>query len=79
MLFRSASGALDDASSFNSGDDISRELDALSSTSDVEAELARLKAGSASAPQAIEAGDGDILSSADEEPVRRESGEGGQS
>lgn len=74
-----ASGALDDASSFNSGDDISRELDALSSTSDVEAELARLKAGPTSAPQAIEAGDGDILSSADDEPVRRESGEGGQS
>ena len=34
------------------GDDISRELDAMSSQSDVEAELARLK--SAAAPQAIE-------------------------
>ena len=42
-----ASGALDDASQLNAGDDISRELDALSSGSDVEAELARLKAGAA--------------------------------
>ena len=49
-----ASGALDDASQLNAGDDITRELDALSSGSDVEAELARLKAGNAP-PQAIEA------------------------
>jgi phage shock protein A len=48
-----ASGALDDASSLNNGDDISRELEAMSSQSDVEAELARLKGGSA-APPAIE-------------------------
>ncbi|HEX6151366.1 PspA/IM30 family protein [Nocardioides sp.] len=55
-----ASGALDDVSQPGGGDDIARELDALSSDSDVEAELARLKAGSQ--PQAIEAGDeGDIL------------------
>jgi phage shock protein A len=40
-----ASGALDDASSLNRGDDISRELDALSSQSEVESELAALKAG----------------------------------
>ena len=40
-----ASGALDDASAINRGDDISRELDALSSQSDVEAELAALKGG----------------------------------
>ncbi len=40
-----ASGALDDASSMNRGDDISRELDAMSSQSDVESELAALKAG----------------------------------
>ena len=40
-----ASGALDDASSLNAGDDISRELEAMSSQSDVESELARLKAG----------------------------------
>jgi phage shock protein A len=45
-----ASGALDDASSLNRGDDISRELDALSSQSDVESELAALKGGSAAKP-----------------------------
>ncbi|MGA9748211.1 MAG: PspA/IM30 family protein [Nocardioides sp.] len=52
-----ASGALDDASAIGQGDDISRELDALSSTSDVETELAALKAGSTPAPQAIEGSD----------------------
>ena len=46
-----ASGALDDATAVNRGDDIARELDALSSQSDVEAELAALKSGgSASRP-----------------------------
>jgi phage shock protein A len=63
-----ASGALDDASSTNRGDDISRELDAMSSQSDVELELARMKGLSApKGPDAIEgsaAGD-DILA---EEP-----------
>jgi phage shock protein A len=56
-----ASGALDDVTQPGGSDDISRELDALSSGSDVEAELARLKASSQ--PQAIEAADdgGDIL------------------
>ncbi|MGH3509553.1 MAG: PspA/IM30 family protein, partial [Nocardioidaceae bacterium] len=48
-----ASGALDDASSLNQGDDISRELQAMSSQSDVERELAELKAKSGGA---IEAG-----------------------
>jgi phage shock protein A len=43
-----ASGALDDASSLNRGDDITRELEQMSSQSDVEAELAALK-GSSSA------------------------------
>src|SRR6187551_2230353 len=38
-----ASGALDDASQINAGDDISRELDAMSSQADVEAELVALK------------------------------------
>ena len=51
-----ASGALDDASSINRGDDISRELEALSSQSDVESELATLKAGT-TGPQALEQGD----------------------
>jgi len=50
-----ASGALDDVSSTNSGDDIARELDAMSSRSDVESELARLKG--APQPDALEAGD----------------------
>ena len=52
-----ASGALDDVTALNSGDDISRELQALSSQSDVEAELARMK-GELPTPaptQAIEA------------------------
>src|ERR687889_626038 len=40
-----ASGALDDATQVNRGEDIARELDALSSQPDVEAELAALKAG----------------------------------
>ena len=48
-----ASGALDDASSINRGDDISRELDSMSAQSDVEAELAALKG--CSTPQAIDA------------------------
>ena len=51
-----ASGALDDASAINSGDDITRELEAMSSQSDVEAELARAQGGSAPASrEAIEA------------------------
>ena len=56
-----ASGALEDASSAGSGDDIARELETMSSQADVEAELARLKGGSA--PQAIEPAEdgGDIL------------------
>ena len=68
-----ASGALDDASQLNAGDDITRELDALSSGSDVEAELARLKA--ASSPQAIESSEtgGGIL--ADEPETVRAEGE----
>ncbi len=74
-----ASGALDDATSLNRGDDIARELDALSSASDVDAELARLKGLSApSAPQAIEgnqgnAGNGDPLDA----QIARETNEGG--
>jgi phage shock protein A len=55
-----ASGVLDDVSQVNAGDDIARELDAMSSQSDVESELARLKGSSA--PQAIENNDeSDIL------------------
>jgi phage shock protein A len=52
-----ASGALEDASAINAGDDISRELEQMSSASDVELELARLKGLSApAAPDALEAG-----------------------
>src|SRR6476660_3196843 len=47
-----ASGALEDVSATSPGDDIARELDSMSSEADVEAELARLKAGAQ--PQAIE-------------------------
>ncbi len=50
-----SSGALDDASSINRGDDITRELESMSSQADVEAELAALRGGSG--PQAIDAGD----------------------
>ena len=38
-----ASGALDDASQLNAGDDITRELESMSSQADVEAELMQLK------------------------------------
>ena len=68
-----ASGALDDASAINSGDDITRELESMSSQADVEAELARLKGLSAPAqPEAIEAApaEGGIL---DAEPAKQES------
>ena len=51
-----SSGALDDASQLGQGDDIARELEAMSSNSDVESELAALKAGGSgtAAPPAIE-------------------------
>jgi phage shock protein A len=72
-----ASGALEDATAVNAGDDIARELEAMSSQSDVEAELARLKG--ATQPQAIEGGD--ILDESAEQqstqqPVKRETNEG---
>jgi len=69
-----ASGALEDVSAPQGGDDIARELDAMSSQSDVEAELARLKAGSQ--PQAIEPGQdgGEILRAENQ----KDAAEGGQ-
>jgi phage shock protein A len=75
-----ASGALEDASSLNRGDDISRELDAMSSQADVEAELAKLKGVSAPAqPDAIEAGgSGGILTDSPEtvgEPAEKKDGQ----
>ncbi|MDN4160687.1 PspA/IM30 family protein [Nocardioides abyssi] len=73
-----ASGALDDASSLNRGDDIARELEAMSSQSDVEAELARMKGLNApSRPDAIESGaTGDDILVAEPEKVERPREEG---
>jgi phage shock protein A len=70
-----ASGALEDVSAPGRGDDIARELDSMSSEADVEAELARLKAGAQ--PQAIEGAEsgGAILEA---EPERKTT-EGGAS
>jgi phage shock protein A len=73
-----ASGALDDVSSLSRGDDISRELDAMSSQSDVESELAALKAGaSGGGTQALEQGDTAPPAQVEATPViepRREEG-----
>ena len=65
-----AYGALDDASSLGQGDDIARELEAMSKDSDVEAELAALKAGSSAPQSAIEAGE--APAALQEEPRREE-------
>jgi phage shock protein A len=73
-----ASGALDDASAIGQGDDIARELESLSSQSDVEAELAALKAGSTSAPQAIEGSDTTPDAQPVAEPVAEERKENDQ-
>ena len=54
-----ASGALEDVTVPGGGDDIARELDALSSASDVEAELAALKAGRA--PELQAPAEGEII------------------
>ncbi len=76
-----ASGALDDASAIGQGDDISRELEAMSSGSDVEAELAALKSGSS--PQALEGSDStpdaQPVAEAAAEPVSEERKEQGSS
>ena len=68
-----ASGALDDVTAINSGDDITRELEAMSSGPDVEAELAALKASTAKSPDALEAGE---PSTEDELQARRKKEEG---
>ncbi|HEU5035906.1 MAG TPA: PspA/IM30 family protein [Nocardioides sp.] len=63
-----ASGALEDVTG-HAGDDIARELEAMSSQADVEAELAALKSGKTPPPpQAIEASEdgGDILATEQE-------------
>ena len=67
-----ASGALDDVTASGPNDDITRELDSMSSTSDVEAELARLRAPAA--PEAIESAEdgGDILKAQPQAETRSE-------
>ncbi len=73
-----ASGALDDVTATSNGDDIARELDALSSQADVEAELAALKSGgSPAATPAIEAAEdgGDILAAEPQETTLEKSPE----
>src|SRR5689334_4135592 len=57
-----ASGALEDVTG-GGGDDIARELEAMSSQADVEAELAALKGGATPPPQALEPAEdgGDIV------------------
>jgi len=73
-----ASGALDDFSSSAKGDDIQRELDSLSSTSDVELELARMKGAlPAGAPaKSIEAAPGTPAAAQAEQPVAEPRPEG---
>ena len=71
-----ASGALEDVSAPHGGDDIARELDSMSSQADVEAELARLKAGSQ--PQAIDAGGGRRATSCKAEPQKNTTEGGAQ-
>ena len=66
-----SSGALDDASQVSGGDDIARELAAMSSQSDVEAELAALKAGTTN-QGALESGN--VTPSAEETAPTHEEG-----
>lgn len=66
-----ASGVLDDVSSVNRGDDIARELEAMSSQADVEAELARLKSGTAPGSLAAPSPSGE-LGAAQAEQVREQ-------
>lgn len=68
-----ASGALDDVTALNKGDDIARELEAMSSASDVEAELARLKGEALPPAQQTEAIEGGPILDAveDAQPVEK--------
>ncbi len=68
-----ASGALDDVTSPSGQDDISRELDAMSSTSDVELELAQMKQQvGAGAEQPKEIDPSDPASAAEAQQQKRE-------
>jgi phage shock protein A len=71
-----ASGALDDATAIGHGDDIARELESMSSQSDVEAELAALKAKSA--PPSLEAADSTPPAELTAEPQQQAQKEEGQ-
>ncbi|HSE07735.1 MAG TPA: PspA/IM30 family protein [Nocardioidaceae bacterium] len=66
-----SSGALDDASQVGQGDDIARELEAMSKDTDVEAELAALKAGASPQQGALETGE-PAAAQAQEEPQKEE-------
>ncbi len=67
-----ATGALDDASQLGQGDDIARELGAMSSQSDVESELAALRASTTDQPGALESGDSTPEAELQEEPRKQE-------
>jgi phage shock protein A len=69
-----ASGALDDATAVGQGDDIARELDAMSSHSDVETELAALKASTSGGQEAIESGDPKPTETTNEENKQAQEG-----
>jgi len=69
-----SSGALDDASALNRGDDITRELDAMSSQADVESELAALRA-SGQGPEALESGEAGTAQGSPLEAERKEEGQ----
>ena len=67
-----ASGALDDATAIGHGDDIARELDAMSSGSEVGNELAALKARTNGAQGAVEGGNGAATPALEAEPQKEE-------
>jgi phage shock protein A len=72
-----ASGALEDVTSLNKGDDIARELESMSSQAEVEQELARLKGGAlpaAQQPDALEAAPapGEILDAGPHEDAQQD-------
>ncbi|MGH3354424.1 MAG: PspA/IM30 family protein [Nocardioidaceae bacterium] len=73
-----ASGALEDVSTPGGQDDISRELDSMSSTSDVELELAQMRqqvGGGSEAPKEIDSPAEEATSGAAEETQPRREGE----
>ena len=67
-----ASGALEDATAVGQGDDIARELQAMSSQSDVETELAALKASTTGGQGAIGSGNGNTTAQIESQPQQEE-------